>query len=112
MLVQKVSFGNIIAIYGRDKKVNKIKRKFLEMATSNEFKIRNVTNEYVKGGSSGVLAQAAQRGDTIEIFVTGKEDLEKTKDIASKDLLSHASKPPFDANKLSIGDILSNIFNS
>ena len=117
MSVGKVSFGSVIAVYGNNKKVNKINRKLIETAKNNEFMRKDVTNQYINSASSGLLAQAAQKGDRIEIYIIGKEDVNKVKNgeplwDTIDGILSHVSKPPYNANKMSISDIFMNIFNS
>ena len=117
MTVQKVSFGSVIAVYGNDKKLNKILRRVREDGKNHDIIRKDVTSQYVNSASSGLLSQAAQKGDRIDIYITGKEDTSKYNNKAEKwdtidGVLSHLSKAPYNANRLSIGDILSGIFNS
>ncbi len=75
MEVGNVSFGNVVAVSGKSRNMYR----FTEAMSKNpEFKSgkvmqRNVTDEYKYASRNGLMAQAAQRGESVEIYVTGED---------------------------------------
>lgn len=78
MSINNVSFGSVIAVTGKANKVNKVNKKLHPHAQSGSVIMKDVTNYYKNASSSGVLAQSAQNGDKVEIYITGN-DIEKVK---------------------------------
>ena len=68
MHVSNVSFGNLIAVYGNPKKIDKIDRKVGTTAM-----VKDVTAKYKSSKPSGVLAQAAQSGNKVKLYITNPE---------------------------------------
>jgi hypothetical protein len=63
-----------------------------------------------------MIAQAAQKGDRIEIYITGKEDVAKVKSNAPQwdtidGVLTHLSAY-YNINKMSVSDAAFKILNS
>ncbi len=112
MKTADVSFGKVVALSGKSAKLKKVNDK-LAYKKQNGFVVsRDVTHEYVNAPATGTLAIAAQRGDKIEIYITGddvnkfgKQDGWKTMD----DVLSHLSAY-YDVAKLSIAEAVDKIF--
>ena len=68
MRVAGVSFGNIVAVYGPKKKMDKIDKKMSDKAM-----IKDVTSKYQYSMPTGLLAQAAQQGNSVKLYITGQE---------------------------------------
>ncbi len=116
MSVGKVSFGSVIAISGNNNKIEKINRRLRNQAERGDLMMKDVTQQYVNASSWGVMAQAAQKGDRVEIYIKGKEDVGKVKNKEPQwdtidGILSHISSYQ-DVNKVSVGDFLYKMFNS
>lgn len=78
MSIGKISFGSVIAVSGKKKKVNKVNQKLTDKIQSGEIMIKDVTRAYINLPSWGAMAQAAQRGEKVEIYITG-DDVQKVK---------------------------------
>ncbi len=111
MKVANVSFGKVVAVMGKDKKIKKINEKLSHKRQNGLIAMRDVTQHYKFAPSTGVLAQAAQNGNNIEIYITG-DDVEKmNRDPEWKSIegiLSHLSRC-FDATKLSVSETVEKI---
>ncbi len=112
MKTANVSFGRVVALSGKSPKLKKINDKISQKKQNGFVVSRDVTHEYVNAPATGALAIAAQRGDKVEIYITGedvkkfgKQDGWKTMD----DVLSHLSAY-YDATKLSIAEAADKIF--
>ncbi len=75
----EITFGRVIAVCGKPKKMQKINRKLSSYAQNGIVKIQDVTSMYKNAPSSGELAQAAQRGELVDIYITG-DDVRKVKE--------------------------------
>ena len=72
--VGNVSVGNVVAILGRHEKMkgfHDIISK--DNALKRRIALRDVTSKYQYAPSNGLMAQSAQRGDSVEILITGKD---------------------------------------
>ena len=78
MSVNGVSFGSVVAVSGKYGKINKINNRMHSQAKMGKVIMKDVTEHYKHAPSSGLLAQSVQRGDTLEIYITGK-DVNKVK---------------------------------
>lgn len=112
MKTANVSFGKVIALSGKEAKLKRVNEKIAYKKQIGQVVSRDVTHEYVNAPSTGSLALAAQRGDRVEIYITGddvkkfgKQDGWKTMD----DVLSHLSAY-YDVAKLSITEAVDKIF--
>lgn len=103
MHVSNVSFGNLIAVYGSPKKVDKVDRKIGTKAM-----IKDVTTKYKTAMPVGVLAQAAQSGNKVKLYITNPERyyIETGCDGWSKisDIAEHI-QDYYDVNKMSISEV-------
>ena len=116
MSVGKISFGSVVAVSGNHNKVEKVNNRLRSNAQKGDIMMKDVTKQYVNAPSSGLIAQAAQKGDRIEIYITGKEDVAKVKNKAPQwdtidGVLTHLSAY-YNINKMSTGDVAYKIFNS
>lgn len=112
MQVSKVSFGKVIAASGKEKKMKKITQKLDAKMKSREIIVRDVTGIYKNTLSGGEMAKAAQRGDVIDLFVSGK-DAEKMRKkepgwSSINEVLSHL-EDYININDMSIGDVISRV---
>ncbi|MCD7779284.1 MAG: hypothetical protein LUH05_01265 [Candidatus Gastranaerophilales bacterium] len=94
MPVNNVSFGSVIAVSGKPKKVNKVSSRLYTQMQVGDIIMKDVTSVYKNASSEGMLAQSAQRGDKVEIYITGK-DVDKVRN----------QEPEWDT----LGGILSNL---
>ncbi len=111
MSISNVSFGSVIAVSGKSNKINKINKKLHSL--DNSIVMKDVTNYYKTASSQGVLAQSAQKGDRIEVYVTG-DDIEKVKNEENnwksvEGILSNLNSY-FNVDKMNIGEAISKIF--
>ncbi len=116
MAVGNISFGNVIAVSGKYNKVEKLNRKLRNQTHSGNLMMKDVTKQYIHASSWGVLAQAAQKGDRVEIYITGKDDVDKVKNKTPKwdtidGILSHLSSY-HNLNRLSVGELVNRIINN
>ena len=72
MSVNGVSFGSVVAVSGKHSKINKINNRLRPQAKMGNVIMKDVTEHYRHAPSSGLLAQSVQRGDKLEIYITGK----------------------------------------
>lgn len=78
MSVGRISFGRVIAVSGKEKKVQRINQILKPQTQSGNIMIKDVTKSYINSASWGAMAQAAQRGEKIEIYITG-DDVQRVK---------------------------------
>ncbi|MCD7740315.1 MAG: hypothetical protein LUH11_03095 [Candidatus Gastranaerophilales bacterium] len=76
-----ISFGSVIAVSGKPQKVNKVSSKLYTQVRLGDIIMKDVTSVYKNASSSGMLAQSAQNGDKVEIYITGN-DVDKVKNKA------------------------------
>lgn len=76
MKTAQVSFGKVVAVRGKPKKMDKINRKLYPYAKSGKVMIKDVTSFYRNASSDGEMAQAAQRGEYVDVYITG-DDIKK-----------------------------------
>ena len=111
METNNVSFGKVIAVHGKPKKMNKLMKKLEGELKTNNIMMRDVTSTYKNASPFGELARAAQNGEKVDIFITGNDIQKVNKEegwLSLSDLLSHI-QAFYDANKVNIFDILENI---
>lgn len=113
MTINNVSFGSVIALSGRPNKINKINKKLHSYAQEGNVIMKDVTNYYQNASSQGVLAQSAQKGDKVEIYITG-EDIEKVKNKDNnwktvEGILSNLTSY-FNTDRMNIGEAIAKIF--
>ncbi len=107
MKISAISFGKVIAVSGKEKKIKKVNRVIQPYANSGKIMIKDVTRNYINARSSGVLASAAQQGDRVNIYITG-EDVKKVRDNdeqwnTTEKILSNLCKY-YDVNKMSVSE--------
>lgn len=78
MAVNGVSFGSVVAVSGKKNKINKVNSRLQYQAKSGNVIMKDVTEHYRHAPSCGLLAQSVQKGDKLEIYITGK-DVDKVK---------------------------------
>lgn len=113
MTINNVSFGSVIAVSGRPNKINKINKKLNSYAQNGNVIMKDVTDYYQNASSQGVLAQRAQKGDKVEIYITGddvdkvnnKENSWKTVEGILSNLTSY-----FSIDKMNISEAIKRIF--
>ena len=111
MKAASVSFGKVIAVSGKDAKIKKMNSKLANVIDSKHVIVRDYTSFYQNAPSAGSLAQAAQRGDKIEIYVTGGDvkKMGKFPDWKTPEgVLSHLSSC-YDLAKTSINEVVEKI---
>lgn len=113
MPINNVSFGNVVAVSGKSNKINRLNTRLRDNAAQGKVIMKDVTAQYINASPNGLIAEAAQKGDRIEIYITG-DDVKKVKTRNSEfstidGILSHMSSY-FSINKLSVGEAVSKIF--
>ena len=76
MKTANVSFGKVLAVYAKRSKIKKVNNALQDRANQGQLVMRDVTSNYYNAPTYGLLASAAQNGDTIEIYITG-DDVKK-----------------------------------
>lgn len=114
MKVSNVSFGKVIAVSGKESKIKKLNDRLSYRKQNGLVAMRDVTKYYQYAPSTGSLAQAAQRGNKIEIYITGDDvkKINRDPDWKTMDgILSHLSAY-IDLAKTSIGEAIEKISKS
>ncbi len=112
MEVSSPSFGRVIAVSGQSRKIQKITKKLTAEINSGNLMVKNITSFYKYSPSSGEMAQAARKGEIIDLFISG-EDVAKIKQkqegwINISDILSHM-QDHINAANMSIAEIVDTI---
>ncbi|MBE7704979.1 MAG: hypothetical protein E7Z90_04095 [Cyanobacteria bacterium SIG29] len=76
MKTTNVSFGKVIAISGKPAKMKKVNERLETRRKNGQLAMRDVTSYYKNASSGYSLADAAAKGDKVEIYITG-DDLKK-----------------------------------
>ena len=111
MKTSAVSFGRVVAVSGKDTKMKKIDEKLQSKKNNGSLVIRDVTQYYKYAPLDGVLSKAAQKGDRIEIYITGNDIQKLGNEPEWKTLdgiLTHVSSY-YDAAKFSIRETMEKI---
>lgn len=94
MKTANVSFGKVLAVYGKQDKIKKVNSILQNDANEGKLTTKNVTSCYINAPAYGVLGKAAKQGDTIQIYITG-DDVQKVNNHPQWDtiegILSHMS---------------------
>ena len=88
MEVGRVSFGNVIAVSGRANCVKQLDNlvRSQQLFKNGQIMQQDVTSHYKYAPKTGLMAQSAQRGEPVFIYITG-EDLKKFKKKNTLDVL-------------------------
>lgn len=95
MKTANVSFGKVTAVSGKPSRVNKLNSRLEPKLRNGHVIMRDVTHIYRSAPTGYTLADAAAKGQKVEIYVTG-EDVSKIKNKESgwntlDDVLAHIS---------------------
>lgn len=71
MSVSSVSFGKVIAVSGKSKKIKYLRN---EMSKTPNVTVLDATTHYMSTPTNGLLQKAAKHYDMIDIYVTGKDN--------------------------------------
>ncbi len=112
MKTSSVTFGSVIAVSGKSKKMDKVNKKLLPYAKTGKVMIKDVTSFYRNASPAGEMAQAAQRGESVDIYITGS-DIEKIKKKqygwrSIRDILGNL-EDCFSANPMFVSDVVDKI---
>lgn len=115
MKTAQVSFGKVVAVRGKPKKMDKINKKLYPYAKNGQIMIKDVTAFYKNASSDGEMAQAAQRGESVDIYITGS-DIKKIQQKEPgwkciKDILGNV-EDYFCVNQMFIGDAISKVLET
>ena len=78
MSINKVSFGQVIAAFGKPKKMERLNALIASSSKSDKVMIKDVTSSYKYSFTDGLMGQAAQRGERVSLYITG-DDIKKVK---------------------------------
>ena len=73
MKTSNISFGRVVALSGKDSKMKRVKEKLLSKSQPGTVIVRDVTDNYRYAPLTGSLAIAAQKGDRIDVYITGDD---------------------------------------
>ncbi len=115
MKTSEITFGRVIAVYGKPKKMQKVNSRLGSYAQNGLVKIQDVTSMYRSAPSSGELAQAAQRGELVDIYITG-DDVSKIKHKNKgwnniREILRNL-EDSFNANQMFISEVVEKILSN
>ena len=115
MKISAISFGNVIAVSGKNKRMRKINKMLQPYTDSGQIMIKDVTRNYFNASSAGILAGAAQRGERVNVYITG-DDVKKVMSSdeqwdTTEKILSNLCTY-YDANTISAGEAAKKIINS
>ena len=112
MKANNVSFGRVVAVSGKPKQIKRLNGRLAADAARGRVLMKDVTKNYINASSSGLMARAAQKGDTIEIYITG-EDISKVKNREKNwttiDGILANLEAYYRIGKMSISEIVENI---
>lgn len=114
MAISGVSFGKVIIATGSQTKIKKINGR-LDGSRRQPVIAQDVTKRYKYASTSGPIAQAAQRGEKVSLFIT-REDTEnytqkKPGWETLDDVLAHMSSY-IDTRKTSVDEAVEKIFEA
>ncbi len=108
-----VSFGRVIALSAKPSKIEKLNTKLQRYVSPNELMIKDVTDIYRCSPTRGLLSQAARRGNSISIYITGSDVSKvqkKEKGWNDIKLILPRIESFYEANKMKLNDVLNKIF--
>ena len=70
MKVSPVSFGQVVAVCGKNKKIQHLR---CEMATVSQVACVDATDYFKKTYSNGVLGQAVRDNQMVDFYITGED---------------------------------------
>jgi len=110
----KVSFGRVIAVSAKPRKMDKLYKKTEAYRKTGKLIVKDVTDVYDNAASNGIMAQAAQRGERLDLFVTGA-DVErmksKTNGWRTMSELVASIDSYINANSMSLNEVVNSIFS-
>lgn len=112
MQVSPVSFGKVIAVSGKPRKINSFNNSIYRQILTGKILVQDVTEHYINAPSEGVMAHSAQSGNIIEVLITDK-DVRRVRNKVlgwetTDKILSNLSGY-FNLNKVSKGTVLSKL---
>lgn len=112
MKTNSISFGNVTAVTGKPKTIAKLNKKLNHEKSRGNLIIRDVTTMYKNVSSAGEMAQAAQRGELVDIYITG-DDIKRIKDKEQgwrslSDILCNITNY-FNANTMRTNEVIENL---
>ena len=113
--INKISFGSVVAVSGKPNKVSRLNNKMGRYIRDGYVMVKDVTSKYEFAPSNGVMAQAAQRGENVSIYITGddvKKVEQKQKNWDTTDDILTNLCAYFNINKLPFNDAVHKIINS
>lgn len=82
MSINNISFGRVIAISGKPKKIERLNDSLKPYKQAEKVIVRDVTHIYKDAYGDGLMTQAASRGEKVSVYITG-EDIPKLKQMKS-----------------------------
>ena len=113
MNTARVSFGNVTAVSGTPSRIKHLNNSLKEDVKNGKVIVRDVTKRYMNLASNGQLANAAQNGDKIQVYITGR-DVKKVKSSLPEwdtieGILSHITSH-IEMNRKSVGEVKNSLF--
>ncbi len=76
--VTGITFGKITAVSGKPSKMKFLNKAMDGYVQNKTIMRKDVTSKYVNASTSGLMAKAANRGDSVIIYITG-DDIQRIK---------------------------------
>ncbi len=73
MYIPPISFGKVITVSGSSGNILRLNNKVLNTKNRQPVLIQDVTSIYKNAPRTGILARAAEQGDTVNLYITGDD---------------------------------------
>ncbi len=115
MAIGSISFGSVIAVSGKTRKISGLNNKLSQYERAGKVIIRDVTDRYRYSPATGLMAKAAQKGDNVAVYITG-DDVENIKSKMFKgqremDVVLSSMTSYYDINKVSAHKVVKAVLN-
>ncbi len=112
MKISNVSFGNVVAVSGKVRKINGINSKLRSKKINGDVLIQDITSKYMNS-SAGKFSDEAKKGNCVYIYITG-DDISKVKnhdtDYGNVEAIISKMKDYFNLNNTSVQEAIKRIF--
>ena len=115
MKIPAVSFGKVVAVSGKPSRIKSLNACLKPFIEKERVKVIDITDNYINASSDGKMAKAAQKGNTIEAVISGKDVRRFKNKVPGWETLdralSHLSEY-YDINKIPKSTIMNTIYKS
>ena len=106
--INSVSFGKVIAISGKPKKIDRLNESLKPYKQADQVVVRDVTHIYKNSYGDGLMTQAASRGEKVSVYITG-EDIPKLKQMKSMNGILSSLQAYYNLDTMSMREAIEKI---